>query len=149
MLDPDPLLDANARELLNYPRTDSTESRFRVIVRLIVAATVHSGRPPEASRGLGPEGARGDVEEERDSMYGLVREPRHLRNGCGHYGNAKTKRSFPMLGRNSGVNCRKLAVVAARPVLTAMYCRPSTAKLIGKPETRDPRLISQSTSPVS
>ena len=45
-----------------------------------------------------------------------------------------------MLGRSSGVNWRKLAVVAARPVLTAMYWRPSTAKLIGKPETGDPEV---------
>ena len=41
--------------------------------------------------------------------------------------NAKTNRLFPLLGRSSGVNCRKLAVVAAGPVPTAMYCRPSTA----------------------
>ena len=37
------------------------------------------------------------------------------------YGNAKTKGLFPSLGRSSGINWRKLAVVAARPVLTAMY----------------------------
>ena len=77
----------------------------------------------------------------------LQKTPESETRGC--YGNANTKRLLPLLGRSSGVNWRKLAVVAARPVLTAMYCRPSTAKLIGKPETGDPRLISQSTSPVS
>ena len=39
--------------------------------------------------------------------------------------------------------------VAAVPVLTATYWRPSTAKVIGKPVTGEPRLISHSTSPVS
>ena len=35
------------------------------------------------------------------------------------------------------------------PVLTATYCVPSTAYVIGKPVTPEPRLISQRTSPVS
>ena len=38
-------------------------------------------------------------------------------------GSANTKRLLPALGRNSGVRSRKRGV----PVLTATYCRPSTA----------------------
>ena len=35
------------------------------------------------------------------------------------------------------------------PVLTATYWRPSTAYVTGKPDTDEPRLISQRISPVS
>jgi len=51
---------------------------------------------------------------------------------------------FPALGRISGVRRTNPDAVVALPVLTATYCRPSTAKLIGKPVTEDPRLISHS-----
>ncbi len=42
-------------------------------------------------------------------------------------GNAKTKRLFPALGRISGVRRMNPDAVAALPVLTATYWRPSTA----------------------
>ena len=42
-------------------------------------------------------------------------------------GSANTKSVLPALGRSSGVRPTKPEAVAAEPVLTATYCRPSTA----------------------
>ena len=43
------------------------------------------------------------------------------------YGSANTNRLLPALGRSSGVRRMKPDAVPAEPVLTATYCRPSTA----------------------
>ena len=47
-------------------------------------------------------------------------------------------RLFPELGRSSGVRPMKCDAVPPDPVATATYCWPSTAKLIGKIEARQP-----------
>ena len=54
-----------------------------------------------------------------------------------------------MLGRNSGVSGAKYTRVRELPVLTATYCRPSTANVIGNPVIGEPRFTSHNTSPVS
>ena len=51
------------------------------------------------------------------------------------FGKANTKMLLPVLGRSSGVKAKRRLVVSAVPVLTATYCRPLTAYVIGKPVT--------------
>ena len=46
---------------------------------------------------------------------------------AGPQGRAKTKRLLPKLRRSSGVRPKRPPEVPATPVLTATYCRPSTA----------------------
>ena len=44
---------------------------------------------------------------------------------------------LPMLGRSSGVSARN-DIGLPVPVLATTYCLPSTAYVIGKPDTEDP-----------
>ena len=48
-----------------------------------------------------------------------------------HRGNEKTNRLLPVLGLSSGVSASAPDATSDDPVLTATYCRPSTAKLTG------------------
>ena len=68
----------------------------------------------------------------------------------GHYrsGSANTNRLLPALGRISGVRRINPDAVAALPVLTATYCRPSTAKLIGKPLTGEHDFLIDNNGPL-
>ena len=72
--------------------------------------------------------------QQTDFFHGLLSHLMNYTHDCGHlwntgecYGSANTNRLFPELGRSSGVNPMKWADVPPVPVLTATYCRPSTA----------------------
>ena len=53
-----------------------------------------------------------------------------------------------VLGVSSGVSRFAPIAVNDEPVLTATYCLPATAKVIGYPEIGEPRFTSHSTLPV-
>ena len=58
-------------------------------------------------------------------MVGHLMDPRRRRSS--QFCSAKTNRLLPALGRSSGVRRVKPDAVPDVPVLTATYCRPSTA----------------------
>src|SRR5690606_16402385 len=96
-----------------------------------------------------PRGAALRPSDEEGREPGAASVRLRSRRALGGYGNANTNTAARLSSAgSSGVMRRDVIAFREGPVVTATYCFPSTANVIGKPLTGPPMFVSHSTSPV-